>query len=207
MNTQTSGLLEKEKIEKFKEFQMQWASDPKILMLSKTGWLSTRGTYLLKERRFDDAEHDFREILELNPESITAYTALAGIYAEKKDYPKALYLLADCKKMIDQSCNEKVKFGILDVAFIGGTLELEMSKNERDEQHRLARASSAATSFYIFLNEEKVIAQSPAWLELLTDDRFIKEKHEERVSFAKTTLKIFMTGMKPEAQAMISKVL
>jgi len=212
-----------EKQNKFQEFETKWASDPEILMMSKTGWLGARGNHSIQKNHLDEAINDFKEILELNPENVNAYRALVGVYAAKKDYVNAMKSLSDCKKMIDQSKDEEVKIQIVDFYFLAGSLELELSDLEQEGQRRLARQEGVAQAFYMFLKEEKIVAQNPIWQELLGGDKLmrvnglagdtgsknlsLKDQHEEKVKFAKEVLTKLMVGMKPETQEMVSRVL
>ncbi len=193
MSIATSFFLKKEKDKKFKEFEAKWGSDQEILKEAKMSWLATRGNHLMQQNQVKEAIEDFKEILEINPERVTAYTYLAGAYATKKDYLSAMKSLLDCKRMITRSKDEKVKIQIMDIYFLTGAIELEMGD-----------ATKATECFYGFLAEEKAVSQNPVWQELIRDSELIrnsgvmentnvkntslKDEHEERVRFAKEML-------------------
>lgn len=212
MSIITIFFLKKEKDNKFKEFETKWASDPKILKAAKIGWLATRGNHLMQQNQLKEAIDDFKEILKIDPEEISGYTSLASAYATKKDYLNAMKSLRDCKKIIDQSKNEEVKIQVMNIYFLAGVISLETGDT-----------TGTAQAFHMFLEEEKIVTQSPIWQELLKDNELMKDsgiigktnfkyvslrdEHEKKVKFAKETLRKLMVGMKPETQEIIKKIL
>lgn len=158
--------LKKEKENKFKEFESKWASDPKILKLSKVGWLNTRGKFLIQQNQLEDGINDLKEALEIDPKCISAHTSLAAAFSVKKDFDKAIELLTNAEKIINEkgfttsATGEFNEMEALDVYFFFGLVYEEAGNKER-----------ALEYFQEFLKINQTIKNSSAWHDLQIYDK------------------------------------
>ncbi len=206
---------ESEKRNKFQEIERQFSGDIALTNLAKSGWLTSRATHLMQENKTNEAVADFREILEINPEAISAFESMISLYSIKKDYNSASKALLELKGMFNQSKNEEIKVQSVVIPFYAGMLCLEIGQNVKVVEY-----------FYVFLKEVEKMAKNPIWQKLLQDEESIRKDtrllqdahilgknvslesaHEKRVSFAKDTLMKMKDGLNPETQKLISQVL
>src|SRR5882762_9661302 len=83
---------------------------PKAESQAQSGASATRDPALLFQHgqdalnrgRLDQAEHDFRQVLALNPQMAGAYANLGVVYMRRKQWAKALEMLQQAEHMLPQ---------------------------------------------------------------------------------------------------------
>lgn len=71
-----------------------------------------RGQEALTDGRLDDAEKDFRRVLELDPEAGPAYANLGVVYMRRKQWGKALPTLEKAKALLPQVAGIRLNIGL-----------------------------------------------------------------------------------------------
>jgi len=71
-----------------------------------------RGQDALKQNRLDEAERDFRQVLELDPQAGAAYANLGVVYMRRKQWTKALQSLNKAEKLMPQVAGIQLNIGL-----------------------------------------------------------------------------------------------
>jgi tetratricopeptide (TPR) repeat protein len=71
-----------------------------------------RGQEALAHARLDEAEHDFREVLQLDPRSGAAYANLGVVYMRRKQWGKALQDLEKAERLMPQVAGIRLNIGL-----------------------------------------------------------------------------------------------
>ena len=74
--------------------------------------LFQRGQAALNQGRLEEAERDFRQVLEANPEVGGAYANLGVVYMRRKQWPKALELLGKAESLMPQVPGIRLNIGL-----------------------------------------------------------------------------------------------
>ncbi|PYX48425.1 MAG: hypothetical protein DMG79_11830, partial [Acidobacteria bacterium] len=70
------------------------------------------GQDALKENRLDEAERDFRGVLQLDPQSGGAYANLGVVYMRRKQWAKALEMLHKAEHLMPQVAGIRLNLGL-----------------------------------------------------------------------------------------------
>jgi tetratricopeptide (TPR) repeat protein len=70
------------------------------------------GQDALNHGRLDEAEHDFRQILALDPQAGAAYANLGVVYMRRKQWTKALEMLRNAEHMMPQVAGIRLNIGL-----------------------------------------------------------------------------------------------
>ena len=71
-----------------------------------------RGQDALARGSLDEAERDFRQVLEINPQAGAAYANLGVVYMRRKEWSKALAELQKAKKLMPQVAGIRLNIGL-----------------------------------------------------------------------------------------------
>ena len=74
--------------------------------------LFQRGEEALKQNRLDDAEHDFRQVLLVDPKAGPAYANLGVVYMRRKQWAKALQTLNKAKDLMPNVPGIRLNIGL-----------------------------------------------------------------------------------------------
>jgi tetratricopeptide (TPR) repeat protein len=74
--------------------------------------LFQRGEEALKQNRLDEAEHEFREVLQIDPQSGPAYGNLGVVYMRRKQWAKALQALNKAKELMPNVSGIRLNIGL-----------------------------------------------------------------------------------------------
>lgn len=96
----------KQKAEKFKEFEAIFKGDKDFENNAKATWLVSRGNYYGDKGMLEEALKDFEEALKLQPDHLPAHVSRAMIFARKGEKEKAWQLFKDMSD--EMKVNEQV---------------------------------------------------------------------------------------------------
>lgn len=71
-----------------------------------------RGQDALNQNHLDEAEHDFRQVLELDPQSGSAYANLGVVYMRRKQWAKALQSFEKAQKLMPNVAGVQLNIGL-----------------------------------------------------------------------------------------------
>jgi tetratricopeptide (TPR) repeat protein len=74
--------------------------------------LFQRGQDALTQGRLDEAEHDFQQVLQADPQSGAAYANLGVIYMRRKQWAKALQTLHKAEHLLPQVAGIRLNIGL-----------------------------------------------------------------------------------------------
>lgn len=74
--------------------------------------LFQQGQQALTEGRLDEAEHDFRQVLQLDPQAGGAYANLGVVYMRRKQWSKALEMLQKAEHLMPQVAGIRLNIGL-----------------------------------------------------------------------------------------------
>lgn len=96
------NFFDKQKRDKFKEFEEMFPSDKKMVNFSKATWLTSRGNFKGERNELDSAITDFQEALLISPNHSPALLGLCVAHQAKGMLDEAL---SDINKMPEKTSN------------------------------------------------------------------------------------------------------
>lgn len=89
---------DKQKEQKFREFEDDYSDSPKMLASSKAIWLTSRANHNGQTGDMDGATKDFKEAIKINPYHCPAYLGLAVAYRIQEMFDEAIDILEQAPK-------------------------------------------------------------------------------------------------------------